>query len=41
MQCGSVIQTNSKKGPDVGQFRWSEKDLDGHRVYRKRVIGTM
>jgi len=41
MQCGSVIQTNRKKGPNVGQFRWSEKDLNDHRVYRKRVIGTV
>ena len=27
--------------PNVWQFRWSEKDLNGHRVYRKRVIGTV
>jgi integrase len=41
MQRGSVIQTNRKQGPDVWQFRWSEKNLNGHRVYRKRVIGTV
>ena len=41
MQQGSVIQSSRKAGPDVWQFRWSEKDLNGHRVYRKRVIGTV
>jgi integrase len=41
MQQGSVIQTSRRKGPNVWQFRWSEKDLNGHRVYRKRVIGTV
>ena len=41
MQQGSVIQSSRKGGPDVWQFRWSEKDLNGHRVYRKRVIGTI
>jgi integrase len=41
MQQGSVIQTSRKEGPDVWQFRWSEKDLNGHRIYRKRVIGTV
>ena len=41
MQQGSVIQTSRKEGPDVWQYRWSEKDLNGQRVYRKRVIGTL
>jgi integrase len=41
MQQGSVVQTSRKEGPDVWQFRWSEKDRNGHRVYRKRVIGTV
>jgi hypothetical protein len=41
VQRGSVIQTSRKEGPDVWQFRWSEKDMDGQRVYRKRVIGTV
>jgi len=41
MQHGSVIQTSRREGPNVWQFRWSEKDLNGHRVYRKRVIGTV
>lgn len=38
MQQGSVIQSSRKGGSDVWQFRWSEKDLNGNRVYRKRVI---
>lgn len=41
MQQGSVIQTSRKSGPDVWQFRWSEKDLNGQRIYRKRVIETV
>ncbi|WP_246153744.1 tyrosine-type recombinase/integrase [Terriglobus albidus] len=41
MQQGSVIQASRKNGPDVWLFRWSEKDLGGRRVYRKRVIGTI
>jgi|ERR1035437_8700122 integrase len=41
MQRGSVKQTNRKTGPDVWQFRCSEKDLNGQRIYRKRVIGTV
>jgi integrase len=41
MQQGSVILTGRKFGPDVWQFRWSEKDRGGRRIYRKRVIGTI
>lgn len=41
MQQGSVILTSRKVGPDVWQFRWSEKDRNGRRIYRKRVIGTV
>jgi hypothetical protein len=41
MQRGSVIQTSRREGPNVWQFRWSERDLNGHRVFRKRVIGTV
>jgi integrase len=33
--------TESQRGPDVWQFRWSEKDLHGARIQRKRVIGTV
>jgi integrase len=41
MQRGSLVQAKRKNGPDVWQFRWSDKDGDGRRVYRKRVIGTI
>jgi len=41
MQQGSVMLTSRKFGPDVWQFRWSEKDRNGRRIYRKRVIGTV
>lgn len=41
MQQGSIIQTNRKQGPNVWLFRWSEKNRNGRRVYRKRVIGTV
>jgi hypothetical protein len=41
MQQGSIIQATRKRGPDVWQLRWSEKDGSGRRIYRKRVIGTV
>jgi integrase len=41
MQQGSIIQTGRKLGPNVWIFRWSERDRNGRRVYRKRVIGTV
>ena len=41
MQRGSVEIVARKEGPAVWQFRWSEKDLHGARVQRKRVIGTV
>jgi integrase len=41
MQHGSLAMVNRKDGPAVWQFRWSEKDLCGARVQRKRVIGTV
>src|SRR5207302_7193998 len=41
MQRGSLIRKNRKQGPDVWQFRWSEKGPEGRRIYRKRVIGTL
>jgi integrase len=41
MQQGSVILTSRKRGPAVWQFRWSEKDRSGRRIYHKRVIGTV
>lgn len=41
MQQGSVILTGREHGPDVWQFRWSEKDRSGPRICHKRVIGTV
>jgi integrase len=41
MQQGSIIQTVRKQGPNVWSFRWSEKNRNGRRVYRKRVIGMV
>jgi hypothetical protein len=41
MQRGSLTRVSRKEGPAVWQFRWSEKDLNGGRVYRKRVIGPV
>jgi hypothetical protein len=41
VQRGSFVRTNRKLGPDVWQFRWSERGPEGRRVYRKRVIGTL
>jgi integrase len=41
MQRGSLAVVSRKEGPAVWQFRWSEKDLHGGRLQRKRVIGTV
>jgi hypothetical protein len=41
MQNGSLIRKSRSRGPDAWLFRWSEKDGDGNRIYRKRVIGTV
>jgi integrase len=41
MQQGSLIRKNRARGPDVWLFRWSEKNGDGRRVYRKRIVGTV
>jgi integrase len=41
MQHGSLAMVSRKEGPTVWQFRWSEKDLHGARVQRKRVIGSV
>src|SRR5882724_5683854 len=40
MQRGSLAMVSRKEAPGVWQFRWSEKDLRGVRVQRKRVIGS-
>ena len=41
MQHGSLTTKSRLEGPDVWQFRWSEKGSNGKRIYRKRVIGTI
>jgi len=41
MQRGSLAIGSRKEWPDVWRFRWSEKDLHGTRVKRKRVIGNV
>src|SRR5580658_267975 len=41
MQHGSLETKSRLEGPVVWQFRWSEKEPNGRRVYRKRVIGTV
>jgi len=41
MQRGSLVRSKRKHGPDVWQFRWSERGPSGKRVYRRRVIGTV
>jgi hypothetical protein len=41
MQRGSLAMVSRTKAPGVWQFRWSEKDLHGVRVQRKRVIGSV
>ena len=41
MQHGSLTTKSRLEGPDVWQFRWSEKGPNGERIYRKRVIGTI
>lgn len=41
MQHGSLTTKSRLEGPDVWQFRWSEKGPNGKRIYRKRVIGTI
>jgi integrase len=39
MQQGSLLQSSRKVGPDVWLFRWSEKDHNGRRIYRKNGAG--
>lgn len=41
MQRGSLVRSKRKHGPDVWQFRWSERGPNRKRVYRRRVIGTV
>ncbi len=41
MQQGSLQRKARKHGPEVWQFRWSERGQDGKRICRKRVMGTV
>jgi hypothetical protein len=41
MQHGSLAIRNRLEGPNVWEFRWSEKGAQGKRRYRKHVIGTV
>jgi integrase len=41
MQRGCMQRNSRKEGPDVWQFRWSETRLDGKRLYRKKIVGTV
>ncbi len=41
MQHGSLALVSRREGPAVWRFRWSEKDLHGARVQRKKLIGTV
>jgi hypothetical protein len=41
MQQGSLQRKTRKHGPEVWQFRWSERGQNGRRICRKRVIGTV
>jgi integrase len=41
MQHGCMERLNRKRGPQVWQFRWSEIDLDGKRLYHKKIIGSV
>jgi hypothetical protein len=38
---GELIRSARKRGPDVWQFRRSDRGPHGKRIYRKRVIGTV
>ena len=41
MQHGCMQRNSRKEGPDVWQFRWSETRLDGKRLYRKKIVGSV
>jgi integrase len=41
MQHGSLTSKTRLEGPNVWEFRWSEKAANGNRIYPKRVIGTV
>jgi integrase len=41
MQHGYMERLNRKRGPEVWQFRWSEIDPGGKRLYHKKIVGTL
>jgi integrase len=41
MQHGCMERLNRKRGPEVWQFRWSEIDPGGKRLYHKKIVGTV
>src|ERR1700730_13497234 len=41
MQHECMERLNRKRGPQVWQFRWSEIDPGGKRLYHKKIIGTV
>jgi integrase len=41
MQHGCMERLNRKRGPQVWQFRWSETDPGGKRLYHKKIVGTV
>ncbi len=41
MQHGCMERLNRKQGPQVWQFRRSEIDPRGKRLYHKKIVGTV
>jgi len=41
MRHGCLERISRKRGTAVWQFRWSETDPNGKRLYHKKIIGTV
>jgi hypothetical protein len=41
MEHGCMERLIRKRGPQVWQFRWSEIDPGGKRLYHKKIVGTV
>src|SRR5260370_10216608 len=41
MRHGCMERLNRKRGPEVWQFRWSEINPSGKRLYHKKIVGTV
>jgi integrase len=41
MQHGCMERLIRKRGPQVWEFRWSEIDAGGKRLYHKKIVGTV